>query len=218
MKLIIFDFDGTIADSMWAWDDLGEDTLKEHNIPLFSDYREVIRTMSVLNFSKYLTNRYPELGSAEDLMDHWHEVMKVKYQTEIKLKPGIIEFLEVLKKKGYIMFLASATKYEVLMTAVKHFGLEKYFSYITAETLVNISKYDPRFYALLENKAGVTKKDTYIFEDADHAVKTAKETGYHICAIKDKSMEKKVNVIKKYADLYLDDFTNVDALLKFIEE
>lgn len=216
MRLIIFDFDGTIADSMWAWDDLGEDTLKENNIPLFEDYREVIRTMSVLNFSKYLTNRYPSLGNAEDLMNHWHEIMKIKYKTEIKLKPGIINFLEILKKKGYTLYLASATKYEVLMTAVKHFGLEKYFSFIISETLVNLSKYDPRFYQICQNKAGVSKEDTYIIEDANHAVKTAKEYGYHICAIKDKSMEGREDEIKQYADLYLDDFTNVDALLKFL--
>lgn len=217
MKLVIFDFDGTIADSMWAWDNLGEDTLKEHNIPLFSDYRKVIRTMSVLNFSKYLTERYPVLGNAEELMDHWHEIMKVKYTTEIKLKPGIIELLETLKKRGYTLYLASATKYEVLMTAVKHFGLEKYFSFIIAETMVNLSKYDPRFYQICVDRAGAKKEETYIFEDADHAVRTAKKAGYHVCAIKDKSMESKEKEIKHYADLYQKDFTNIDALLKFLE-
>ena len=218
MKLIIFDFDGTIADSMWAWDDLGENTLKENNIPLFSDYRDVIRTMSVLNFSSYLTKRFPELGDAKDLMDHWHDVMEYKYTHEVKLKKGIVEFLELLKSKGYILYLASATKYEVLMKAVKHFDLEKYFSFIITETIVGISKRDPKIYKLCEEKANVSSKDIRIFEDADHAIKTAKAAGYKVCAIEDKSMVKKVDYIKKTADLYLEDFTDTNKLLKFIEE
>lgn len=217
MKLIIFDFDGTIADSMWAWDDLGETTLKENNIPVFDDYRDVIRTMSVLNFSSYLTNRYPELGKAEDLMNHWHEVMEYKYTHEIKLKKGIIEFLELLKCKNYTLYLASATKYEVLMTAIRHFNLEKYFSFIITETIVGISKRDPKIYKLCEEKAGVSKEDIRIFEDADHAINTAKNAGYKVCAIQDKSMVKKVDTIKNTADLYLKDFTNIETLMNFIE-
>ena len=78
-KLIIFDFDGTIADSMWAWDELGCVTLQERGLPPLPDYEKVIRTMSVPHFSEYLAKLFPTLAPAEKLMSEWHEKMVYNY-------------------------------------------------------------------------------------------------------------------------------------------
>ena len=217
-KLCIFDFDGTIADSMWAWDELGSNTLNENNIKVFDDYDSVIRTMSVPNFSKYLSNRYSELGTAESLMATWHEKMVFNYLNKVPLKKGIIELLTELKNKGYILYLASATHYNVLIKAVEHFNLNKFFDFIVTEEIVGISKRDPKIYELCIERAGVTKQDTVVFEDADHAVFTAKNIGCRVCAVKDYSMRKSEQKIKDVADLYIEDFVNQKQIINFIEQ
>lgn len=215
-KLIIFDFDGTIADSMWAWDELGRVTMEEYGIPIPEEYESVIRTMSVPNFSVYLSGKHPVMGTAEKLMASWHKKMVYNYCNRISLKPGILTFLDYLKEQGDTMYLASATHYKVLMEAVKHFDLEKYFDFIITEEIVGISKRDPKIYQLCMDKAGTTPASTYLFEDANHAVKTAKTLGLNVCGIADYSMRAHVAEVQSYSDLYLEDFSDLEALKAFI--
>lgn len=217
-KLIIFDFDGTIADSMWAWDELGRVTMEEYGIPVPEDYESVIRTMSVPNFSVYLSGKHPVLGTAEELMASWHKKMVYNYRNRISLKPGILTFLDYLKERGYTLYLASATHYKVLMEAVKHFALEKYFDFIITEEIVGISKRDPKIYRMCMEKAGTDTGSTYLFEDANHAVKTAKTLGLNVCGIEDYSMRDHVDEVRAYSDLYLEDFSDLEALKTFIGE
>lgn len=217
-KLIIFDFDGTIADSMWAWDELGKVTLQEQGLPPLENYEQIIRTMSVPHFSEYLSKRYPTLAPAEKLMASWHEKMVYNYCNRVTLKAGIIPFLDYLKAQGYTMYLASATHYKVLIQAVRHFDLEKYFDFIITEEIVGISKRDPKIYQMCVERSGCDLQHIYLFEDANHAVKTANLLGVNVCAISDYSMRAHVDEVKAHCDLYLDDFTDLAQLQAFLGE
>lgn len=216
-KLIIFDFDGTIADSMWAWDRLGRDTLDENNLPIPADYEDIIRTMSVPDFSVFLSKKYPVLGTAQEILGKWHKKMLYYYCNEIKLKAGIYDFLFLLKNRGYTLYLASATKFEVLLQALQHFNLQNSFDFILTEERVGVSKRDPEIYKFCIEKANTTTDKVVIFEDAEHAVKTVKALGIKTCAVKDYSMRKYDKEVARTADLYIQDFTDTKKLLKFIE-
>ena len=215
-KLILFDFDGTIADSMWAWDELGKITLSENGLPPIDNYEEIIRTMSVPHFSVYLANLYPSLGSADSLMAKWHEKMVYNYKNRVHLKKGIVEFLEYLKGNKYTVYLASATHYDILIQALEHFNLVKYFDFILTEERVGVSKRDPKIYNMCAEKVQCKTNEIYLFEDAVHAVKTAKNIGINVCAISDYSMRNSVAEIKQCADMYLDDFSDLNVLIHFI--
>jgi HAD superfamily hydrolase (TIGR01509 family) len=216
-KLVIFDFDGTIVDSMWAWDALGRETLEENLLVPLPDYEKVIRTMSVPDFSRFLAEEYPSLAPAEELMEKWHKKMVYNYLNRVRLKDGIVEFLEYLKKSGVTVYLASATHYDILIQAVKHFGLEKYFDYILTEERVGVSKREPKIYLMCAQRAECKLENIYLFEDASHAVKTAKSIGVNVCALSDYSMRECVDEIRSVADMYIDDFTDIESLKKFIE-
>ncbi len=217
-KLVIFDFDGTIADSMWAWDELGRVTLEENNLPPLENYEKIIRTMSVPHFSEYLSGLYPSLAPADKLMKNWHQKMVYNYCNRIPLKAGIIDLLEYLKQRNYFIYLASATHYDVLIQAVRHFDLEKYFDFIITEEKVGVSKRDPKIYKMCMERANCDIEDIYLFEDANHAVKTAKALGVNVCAISDYSMREHIDEVKDNSDIYLDDFTEVVKIKRFLEE
>ncbi len=217
-KLVIFDFDGTIVDSMWAWDALGRETLEENSLAPLPDYEKVIRTMSVPDFSRFLSEKYPSLAPADKLMEKWHAKMVYNYFNRVKLKEGIVEFLEYLKSSGVTVYLASATHYDVLIRAVEHFGLEKYFDYILTEERVGVSKREPKIYLMCAQQAECKLESIYLFEDASHAVKTAKNIGVNVCALSDYSMRECVDEIRSVADMYIDDFTDIERLKNFIEK
>ena len=42
---IIFDFDGTLADSMWVWDGVDRQFLAKRNIPFKDEYTEMIAVL-----------------------------------------------------------------------------------------------------------------------------------------------------------------------------
>jgi hypothetical protein len=67
-------------------------------------------------------------------------------------------------------------------------------------------------------KAGTTTETTYLFEDANHAVVTGSKIGLHVCALSDYSMRDHVDEVKAHAELYLDDFTDLQAIQAFIGE
>lgn len=215
-KLVIFDFDGTIADSMWAWDALGRETLEENALPPLPDYENVIRTMSVPDFSKYLPKIYPSLAPDDKLMAYWHDKMVFNYLNRVSLKKGIIQLLDYLKQSNFKIILASATKYEVLLEAVKHFNLEKYFDGILTEERVGATKRDPKIYLMCAQQANCDINNVFLFEDAVHAIKTAKAIGIKTCGISDYSMRAHAEEIKQTVDLYLDDFTNLSAIKSFL--
>lgn len=215
-KLIIFDFDGTIADSMWAWDELGSDTLSEMGLKPLENYDKIIRTMSVPNFSVFLSDKYKELGTADELMAKWHEKMVWNYCNRVKLKAGAVEFLTFLKQKGYTVYLASATHMKVLSRAVEHFELAPFFDFVITEEIVGLSKRDPKIYEMCMEKAGSTPSTTYLFEDAVHAVKTAKKLGINVCALSDASMVEHKDEVVENSDIYVDDFSDIALLKNFI--
>ncbi|MDE6201287.1 MAG: HAD family hydrolase [Clostridiales bacterium] len=215
-KLIIFDFDGTIADSMWAWDELGEDTINENHLPLIDDYEDVIRTMSVPDFADYLSGIYPQLGNGKQILSNWHEKMVFKYCNQVSLKSGVREFLDYLKSNNYKLYLASATCYDVLNEALNHFDLKQYFDFILTEEIVGISKRNPQIYQVCIDRAKSDIDNTIVFEDAIHAVETVKNLGIKVCAIKDYSMRNHEEEIKKTADLYIEDYCNFNQLKNFI--
>lgn len=217
-KLVIFDFDGTIVDSMWAWDELGRVTLEENNLPPLENYEVIIRTMSVPHFSEYLAKHYPKLAPPEKLMASWHEKMVYNYRNRVSLKAGIIPLLDYLKQQGYIICLASATHYNILIQAVHHFDLEQYFSFIITEEMAGVSKRDPKIYQMCMEKARCSIDNIYLFEDANHALKTAKALGVNVCALSDYSMRNHAQEIKDCSDLYLDNFTDIDRIKKFLKE
>ena len=217
-KLVLFDFDGTIVDSMWAWDELGKNTINERNLPPLRNYDSIIRTMSVPDFSVFLADYYPSLAPAKKLMAEWHEKMLVNYLNKIFLKKGVVSFLNYLRDTNHVIYLASATHFSILSKALDHFEIKSYFDYIVTEEQVGISKRNPMIYNLCAEKANCPKDKIYLFEDAIHAIETAKGIGINVCAVADASMRNSVDEIKHISDLYVEDFSDLMLLCKFLGE
>ena len=55
---MIFDLDGTLIDSMPAWENIGSDFLKKHGINPPDDLNEIIKTMSFAESARYFIEFY----------------------------------------------------------------------------------------------------------------------------------------------------------------
>ena len=61
---------------------------------------------------------------------------------------------------------------------------------------------------------GADRSNTLVFEDALHAIKTAKDDGFAVVAVFDNS-EKRQKEIRDLSDCYIPDFEHTEAFWEF---
>ena len=100
MKYAIFDFDGTLFDSMFIWETLGEDYLLSLGKQPRPGLRDALRPMSTYQSACYLQNEYALTLTPEEITQGVNEQIEDFYLHKVQPKPGVIPFLERLRQAG----------------------------------------------------------------------------------------------------------------------
>ncbi len=77
-------------------------------------------------------------------------------------------------------------------------------------TEVGHGKDEPDIYEAGRRAMGTEKSETAVFEDAYYAVKTAKNAGFFVAGVYDR-YEKQTEEIKKFADAYIENFSDLEG-------
>ncbi|HYE68932.1 MAG TPA: HAD family phosphatase [Anaerovoracaceae bacterium] len=207
-KALIFDLDGTLLDSMSAWDTVGLEYLIHkaiNDIP--SNIMELLRPMSVVDAAKYFIAEFGFKLSPQQICDEINEMIEDRYKHDIQPKEGVYEFL--LQNKDRKMCIATATDRHLVEFALKRLGLEKYFEFIITSTDVGCSKQKPDIFIKAAERLGLETDMCVVFEDAIHAIKSAKSGGFYTVGVYDKSFDSEQETIKNYADQYVYNLNDV---------
>ena len=206
IKGAIFDLDGTLLDSMYVWDTIGSEYLKKRGIIPEIDLDKKFKNKSLLQAAQYYQKQYDIKEPAEKIMDDINNMIEQFYFNEIKLKQGVYEILSSMKAHNIKMCIATATDDYLVEAVLKRNKISEYFSEIFTCTKVGFGKNTPHIYekalAVLKTK----KSETIVFEDALYAIKTAKDAGFIVAGIFDKSEEQNYIKIKKIANYTVDDW------------
>ena len=119
IKAAIFDMDGTLVDSMWVWKKIDIEYLGSRNIPLPKNLKSSIEHLSFLETAKYFKIKFNILDSVEEIMNEWNTMAYHKYESEVKLKPGVLTYLSLLKSLGIKIGLATSNSKELLELTLK---------------------------------------------------------------------------------------------------
>ena len=206
IKGAIFDLDGTILDSMFVWDTIGEDYLRSLAIAPKGNLKETFKTFTLEQAAEYYRENYGVTLSVDEIIDGVNKMVEVYYAETVKLKPGIEVFLEKLKANGVKMCIATVTDKPLVEVALNRLGVRDYFSEIFACSEVGHSKEEPHIYREAQKHLNTEKGETVVFEDALHALKTAKADGFVIAGVFDVHEENQEE-LKKTADTYIDDYS-----------
>lgn len=121
MKTLIFDFDGTLADSFDLVVDIAHEVLK---IPRVSDERmQEFRHMSVLKIAKEL---HISVAQGPRLLIKGRQMMHQR-MSEVKTFPGLAEALAELHNAGYRLIVMSSNSEQNVRVFLRKNKLEKYF-------------------------------------------------------------------------------------------
>lgn len=214
IKGAIFDLDGTLFDSMFIWDTIGEIFLRSIGYEPRENLNETFKTMSLYDAACYYKSEYGVTLSVEELIDGVNAMVEKYYRYEVPLKEGVVEFLETLHQKGVKMCIATATDKYLVEAALERCGISRYFSEIFTCTSVGHSKSEPVIYREALKHLGTGKTETLVFEDAIYAVKTAKEDGFTVIGVYD-SHEECSEEVKELCDFFIADYTNTEDFWKF---
>ncbi len=205
----IFDFDGTLFDSMHVWKGIKYNFFESIGIKLTKDDEEAFKGLFLRELFYLAIERFNLKYTYEELLSMLFEYIKGRYLNETEPKNDIIEFLDKLKSKGVKMGIATATGETALVAVLEKYGMLHYFTPIYSTYTVGASKTEPKVYDVVLNELGTEKETTWVFEDALYAAKTAKANGYNVVGIYDKS-EPLQDELKEIVDIYIHDYSELD--------
>lgn len=213
LKGAIFDFDGTLVDSMFIWDTIGDDYLRLLGKEPHEDLRETFVTHTLEEAAEYYRTHYGVTLSVKEIVDGINAMVEGIYRTRVTLKYGVAEYLVQLKDNGTRMCVATVTDRYLVEETLDRLGILQYFSEIFTCAEVGYGKDRPIIYRKALEHLGTTKNETYVFEDSLFALKTAKADGFTTVGVYDRHENRQDN-LKNLADYYIVDFA--DPVLKTI--
>ncbi|MBR3304993.1 MAG: HAD family phosphatase [Christensenellaceae bacterium] len=214
IRCAIFDFDGTLFDSMSVWDSVGEVYLRSLGIEPRPSLREDIRAMSLYQSACYFRREYKLSLSSEEIIKGIDKIIEHFYFHDVLPKSGVLGFLHHIKTAKIPMCIATATDRYQIEAALRRCGMEQYFEKIFTCSETGHGKDEPYIFRTAMEHFGADRSTTLIFEDAFHAIRTAKADGFKVVAVFDKS-EKHQKEIHDLADFCLTDFDHTDGFWKF---
>jgi len=218
IKGAIFDLDGTLVDSLgvWSefWKEFSERFFEGKPFAPTDEEEKAVRTKTIRASMDYIYSIYKIGSGGEELYDIVMSVLMRFYEEKAELKDGIKELLEYLKSKGIKMCIASATDKEYIKVAVRHCGIEEYFSDILSCADIGKGKDKPDIYLKAAETLGIKPEESCVFEDSHVAIETADKIGMKTVGIFDKYNFGQEEM-KKIATAYIDEG---ESTVKLIEK
>lgn len=204
---IIFDFDGTLADSMWVWDDVDRKFLAKRNIPFTAEYGEMIAVLGFELGAEFSIEHFNLDEKPEDIIAEWQANAEDGYATQVLLKPGAKEFLHLCKSKGMPLAIATSLQRHLLEPALKNNGVFGMFDAIcVCDELQCGGKSSPAVYEEAARRLGVPVNRCAIFEDVVIPAKSAKQTGAYVVGVYDEHKQQATEELGAICDLFILDF------------
>ena len=203
---LIFDFDGTLVDSMPEWAGGILKILDGSGIAYPDNIVEIITPLGNAGTINYLIDTLGLKLSFDEIYALMREYFLPKYLYEIPSKPGVKEFLEKLSAKGMSLNVLTASSHDTLDPCLKRLGIFDLFDNVWSCDDFEKTKADPAIYREATARLGHNTSQIAFFDDNIGAVLTAKKAGLYTVAVYDESADGFRKEMKCIADEYIDSF------------
>ena len=205
MNTYLFDFDGTLVDSMPVYVSSMLRILDENGVCYGDDIVKIITPLGLIGTAKY----YIEIGvdkTEDELISTMKEYMLHEYLYNIPAKENVISTLNELKTRGASLNVLTASPHATLDACLKRIGIYDLFDNVWSCDDFCTTKADPQIYVEAAKKIGKPVNEILFLDDNFNADKTAKQAGMLVCGVYDKSSDDYIDDIKAVSDYYIYDF------------
>ena len=194
-KLLIFDMDGTLLDSMGFWQNLGRRYLESKGKAPENNLEKIIESMTLKESASYFKTKYNLEEDVETIIKQVLDFIEDKY---------LKDFLIKAHSEGYKMCILTTSEKSQAIGALKRTGVLDLFDEIYTDRDFDLSKKNPQIYVKTCEKMGESPSDTVVFEDALYAVESAKKAQCTVIGVYDEYSKCDWQNIKNIANSTID--------------
>ena len=204
----LFDFDGTLVNSMPSFVSVMLRILDENNIKYEDDIVKIITPLGYAVTAEY----FKKIGvtlTKDEIMALMDEYIYDEYAYKIQAKDNVIAVLKELKEKGANLNILTASPHKILDICLERLGIYELFDNVWSCDDFKTTKADPTIYKKAAEKLKKPIEEVLFLDDNYNADKTAKTAGMKVCGVFDESSEEYVDEIKSITDHYIYDFSEL---------
>ena len=212
IRLIIFDFDGTLGDTRANIVLTMRNTLERlgYAVP---DGETIAATIGV-PLEKGFEQMYPGLSPADVALcaSTYREIFEKNRKTLVpNLFPRVKETLAALKEAGYVLTIASSRSYGSLKEFLREMDIAPFISYVLGANSVAHAKPHPEPVLKTMEDMGFSADETLVVGDMPVDIQMGKGAGAHTCAVTYGNASR-AELAAAGADLIIDDFSQMLTL------
>lgn len=206
----IFDFDGTLVDSMDLWHEIDVVYLNRRGLACPTDLSYAVSGMSFTQTAEYFKKRFELPDSIATIKAEWNEMSHQMYLDDVALKPGARAFLDYLFNLGKPLAIATSNVRLTTEAYLEKYGLDRYFKALVFSCEVGVGKPDPAVFLEAARQIDVPPSANLVFEDTLAGVQGALAAGMTAIAVADPWQGDDRRAIRQSADAFI---TGFDQLL-----
>jgi len=230
-KVIIFDLDGTLIDSIGVWNDIDKELIKtignvEVDIDIAKQRDEKLKEYSktedaYLEYCGFLKEKYNSNMSKEEIKKLRYKIADNYLENIIDYKPNAEKLLKYLKEKDFVLVVASTTNDHTIEKYKKHnkniinkANFEDIFTLIYSKGAVKELKPNPEIHYKILKELNVKPEQCLVIEDSLIGVEAANNANIEVAVMYDKYSDCSREEINKLSDYQFNDFNEMLDYIK----
>ena len=206
IEAVIFDLDGTLADSMWMWADIDREYLSRFGLKPDRELGAKVAGMSMEETAAFFKANYGIKDSIDRIMQDWVDMSLDNYRHKVRFKPYAVRTIEVFRDNGVRMAIASSNGMEMVRACLESNDTARYFDAVVTSSEVRQGKPAPDVYLLAARRIGADPRHCLVFEDIPAGVIAGHAAGMKTIGVRDDYSSGSESDMRALADAYFDGF------------
>lgn len=211
MNVYLFDFDGTLVDSMPVYAKMMLDILSEYHVKHSDDVIKIITPLGYAGAAAHFESLGMQMPR-EKIVELMLTRAVQAYTYHVPVKAHVEAALRRLKARGDELYVLTASPHAMLDPCLKRLGLYDLFSGVWSCEDFGTTKADPAIYRMAAERIGRPVEEIWFLDDNPGADRTAKAAGMKVCGVYDDSSAEYEEEMRSMADAYIRDFSEIGLL------
>ncbi len=212
IEAVIFDMDGVLVDSEPCHTEIEKRQFQLNQLQISEEEHSQYTGIATDVMWREIASKHALPLPVEELIEQ-NRKESIGYfseKNEIPVMPGLVDLLENLKQKPYLLAVASSSFPEIIDIILRKTGLRKYFKVIVSSKEAGKSKPKPDVFLLAAKRLGVDPQKCLVIEDSKNGIKAAHTANMSCVAYQSPSVDPSK---QKEADAVIKDFTQLIPML-----